>query len=108
MKRVIIESPYAGDTVANVAYLKRAILDALGRGEAPFASHLFYTQVLDDNDAQQRKQGMRAGFAWFQSADLVAVYTDLGISGGMRAGIQHAGEMKIAVEHRSIGVKKTI
>jgi hypothetical protein len=44
MKLVIIESPYAGDVEPNVAYAKAAVLDCLSRGEAPYASHLFFTQ----------------------------------------------------------------
>ena len=38
---VVIESPYAGDVEANVAYAKRCVLDCLRLGEAPYASHLF-------------------------------------------------------------------
>lgn len=50
MRMVIVESPYAGDIERNVAYARACIADCLKRGEAPFASHLLYTQpgVLDD------------------------------------------------------------
>lgn len=41
---VVVESPYAGDVERNVAYAKRCVLDCLKRGEAPYASHLFFTQ----------------------------------------------------------------
>lgn len=44
MKLVIVESPYAGDVKTNVAYARAAIRDCLMRGEAPYASHLLYTQ----------------------------------------------------------------
>jgi hypothetical protein len=37
MRRVIIESPYAGDVDMNVAYTRRAMRDALQRGESPIA-----------------------------------------------------------------------
>jgi hypothetical protein len=44
MKLVIIESPYAGEVEANVAYARACMRDSLGHGEAPIASHLLYTQ----------------------------------------------------------------
>ncbi len=51
LKRVILESPYAGDIERNIAYARAAVNDSLIHGEAPIASHLLYTQdgVLDDN-----------------------------------------------------------
>ena len=57
----MIESPYAGDTAANLAYLQRCIEDSLGKGEAPFASHGFYTNYLRDDDPQQRSLGIDCG-----------------------------------------------
>ena len=50
MRLVIVESPYAGDIEANVAYARACLGDCLSRGEAPFACHLLYTQpgVLRD------------------------------------------------------------
>jgi hypothetical protein len=37
-----------GDLRRNIRYAQLCVLDCLQRGEAPFASHLLYTQVLDD------------------------------------------------------------
>lgn len=84
MRRVVIESPYAGHTERNLAYARVCMLDSLERGEAPIASHLLYTQVLSDDVPEERSQGIEAGLAWHDCAEVVAVYTDLGISGGMR------------------------
>src|SRR5690606_21487830 len=39
-RRVIVESPYAGDVETHVAYARAALRDCLSRGEAPIASHL--------------------------------------------------------------------
>lgn len=97
MKRVIIESPYAGDIAANEAYLRRAIADSLRRGEAPFASHRFYPGILDDNIPEERRLGMEAGFAWGQVAEICAVYGDLGISSGMREGVGRARDAQIPI-----------
>ena len=62
---VIIESPFKGNTPAeeaeNIAYAKEAMRDSLYRGEAPFASHLLYPQMLDDADEDERRMGIEAG-----------------------------------------------
>lgn len=104
MRRVILESPYAGDVVANVEYARRCVRDSLMRGEAPIASHLLYTQpgILDDNIAAERKLGINAGLAWRDVAEASVVYTDRGISDGMRYGIAAARGAGLSVEYRSL------
>lgn len=82
-KLVKIESPYAGDIARNVAYAKLAMLDSILRGEAPIATHLLYTEVLNDNDPKERVLGIELGYEWLQAADLVVFYIDFGMSGGM-------------------------
>lgn len=105
MRLVVIESPYAGDVPANETYAKTCVLDSLGRGEAPIASHLLYTLpgVLHDLDPVERRIGIAAGHAWMRVAELVAVYTDRGISAGMQAGIDAAMLHGVPVEYRKIG-----
>lgn len=87
MRLVIIESPYAGQVKANLAYARAAMRDSLERGEAPIASHLLYTQpgILNDHDAAERQWGIDAGLAWRRVADLAAFYVDRNWSGGMLA-----------------------
>lgn len=104
MKRVVIESPYAGDVEANVAYAKRCVLDCLKRGEAPYASHLFFTQngLLDDMNPDERRLGIEAGFAWGETAEQVVVYIDRGVSFGMRLGIEKAQDRGIHVQVRAL------
>ncbi len=102
MRLVILESPFAGDVAKNIAYARAAMRDCLERGEAPYASHLLYTQpgVLDDGDKAQRALGMRAGFAWHTVADAAVVYQDLGISSGMERGIARMRNLGKPVEFR--------
>lgn len=104
MKRVIIESPYAGDVARNTAYARACMADCLRRGEAPYASHLLYTQpgVLDDDDPDERRLGIEAGLAWGEAADLVAVYVDLGVSAGMQLGIDRHRERGTPIEMRRL------
>lgn len=96
MKLVIIESPLAANLDRTVEVHKRyarlCMRDALERGEAPFASHLLYDQpdILNDLLPEERKLGIEAGLAWGARADLTAVYTDCGISTGMKLGIERA------------------
>jgi len=101
---VLIESPFAGDVAKNKAYARAAMRDCLKRGDAPYASHLLYTQpgVLDDNDPAERTLGIEAGLAWGERAELTAVYTDLGISDGMKLGIARAETDGRPVEMRSL------
>ena len=104
MKFVIIESPYSGNVTRNVNYARTALLDSLKRGEAPFASHLLYTQVLDDLQPSQRDWGMRAGWRVMGRADLLALYMDLGLSKGMEYGLTRALALGIPIEERRIGL----
>lgn len=103
MRRVILESPYGGaDLGANVKYARRCLLDSLQRGEAPIASHLLYTQVLDDNNPVERQWGIEAGLTWRYVAEACVVYTDRGTSKGMEYGIAAAKQVGIPVEYRSL------
>ena len=104
--RVQILSPYRGhdpaDTRRNVAYAYAAIRDCLDGGDAPFAPHLIYPAVLDDSYPADRAAGIGAGLQWLAAADVVAVYTDLGISDGMRAELAEADRLGIPIIHRSL------
>jgi len=104
MRRVILESPYAGDIEKNLQYARRCVRDSLSRGEAPIASHLLYTQtgILRDDIPDERQWGIDAGLTWLRVADATVVYTDRGISIGMRYGIEAAKKVGIPVELRSI------
>lgn len=108
MKRVIMESPYAGATPEiverNIDYAREALRDSLLRGEAPIASHLLYTQrgVLDDRVPEERALGIGAGLAWGGVAEMTVVYADLGISPGMAIGMERAASEGRPVEIRKI------
>jgi hypothetical protein len=104
MRLVIIESPYAGDVVANVEYARACVRDSLLRGEAPIASHLLYTQpgVLRDEIPQERQHGIDAGLAWRSVAQATIVYMDRGITPGMQYGIDAAIAAGVPVEYRTL------
>jgi hypothetical protein len=105
MSCVIIESPYAGEIERNVTYARRAMRDALRRGEFPIASHLLYTQpgILKDDDPAERKAGIEAGFAWWDKADMIVFYLDYGASNGMVDALTRAKALNMPVDYRNIG-----
>jgi len=99
---VVIESPYKGKVKQNVAYAQKCMSDSLLRGECPFASHLLYTQVLDDTVPELRSMGMSRAFEWYRHADLMAVYIDKGISNGMKMGMEVAEKLGIEIVYRTL------
>jgi hypothetical protein len=103
-RRVILESPFAGDTVANTAYARECLRDSLLRGEAPIASHVTYTLpgVLDDALPAEREMGIWAGLSWLAMADASVAYIDFGISRGMALGIEAAKLAGVPVEYRCL------
>lgn len=115
MRRVIIESPYAGkgswwfprllNKWRNVIYARRCIRDSLIRGESPIAFHILHTQygILRDIVPKERQLGIDAGMEWMRVADASVFYIDRGMSPGMLYGEQKAAEAKVAREYRRIG-----
>jgi hypothetical protein len=102
---VVVESPYASPVdlpederlrifARNIRFARACLAHSLSLGEAPFASHLLYTQegVLNDDIPAERENGIRAGLELAKRADLTAVYTNLGISRGMHHGMRAAEE----------------
>lgn len=104
MRRVIVESPFAGDVEKNKRFLRACLRDCITRGEAPFASHGLYTQpgVLRDNVPEEREAGIQAGFAWRTAADATVVYENLGRSKGMDYGIENSKRNGVPVELRML------
>jgi len=107
-KLVVIESPFKGkdysETELNILYARACARDCLSKGEYPYASHLFYTQdgILDDRNFFERALGIRAGDAWGELAEKRIVYTDRGISEGMKRGIDFANFINQKIEYRKL------
>jgi hypothetical protein len=106
MHRVIIESPYAskseGILQTNIRFARLCVRHSLSLGETPIAFHLLYTQpeILNDNDAAERRLGMKAAQAWYECADICAVYHEYGISNGMKVGIAIAKKHNLQIQYR--------
>jgi hypothetical protein len=106
MQLVILETPYASETEAgcqlNVEFARLCMRDCFLKGEAPFASHLLYTQpgILDDKEPAERLLGINSGLLWGKAASKTVVYLDKGVSKGMIYGIQNAKENNRNIEYR--------
>ena len=108
MKFVNIETPYMGKNQEqvrkNILYARACVRDCLNRGEIPFASHLLYTQpgITDDNIPEERDRGINMGTLLVESIPniVTVVYQDLGISNGMKQGIERTIKNKRQIEYR--------
>jgi hypothetical protein len=103
---VVIESPYKATPYFTVEqhrlYLQHCIQDCVSRGESPYASHHYLTDILDDTDPMERAFGIKCGLAWGGYAELIAVYSDFGVSPGMADAIEHYSKLGKRIEWRKL------
>ena len=99
---IMLESPYAGDVTTNEDYARRCLLDSIRLGEAPLAGHLLYTQVLKDANPTERELGIRAHLAWLRRSRGVVLYTDHGVSPGMKQAIELGLSLGIPIKEREL------
>lgn len=108
MIRVVVASPFRGKTknaeTRNIKYAQQCVKDCFRRGEAAFAPHLIYPQMMRDNVEEERAISMQAGIAWQDAADALVVYIDRGVSEGMWKEINAAHTNGTPVVPRSIKV----
>ena len=114
MKRVIIESPFAGrgetdeerlkDNLENINYARSCVRYCILQGEAPIASHLLYTQdgILKDGVHQERMLGIQAGLTWFRVSEGIYFFTDRGWSKGMIGALEFYKRNNVLREKISI------
>jgi hypothetical protein len=106
LRLVVVESPYAATEHRTLEqhreYLRLALGDCIRRGEAPMASHHLYPEILDDDSPYERQMGIRAGLAWGVHAELVAVYSQLGVSPGMKQAIDYYKAQGKPIEWRAV------
>ncbi len=70
-------------------------------GHTPVAPHLFFTGFLDDQNPDGRAEGMRMGMEFMEKCEEVWVFgAEEGISEGMKAEIERAGENQMPVRYR--------
>ena len=112
MDRVVLVSPFKGDTPAKRSkykkYLRRALQDSIrNHDEAPFASHEMYTRALDDNEIHDRNLGMKLLDEWMPLAQQMVVYADFEITPGMRRDIEKGVGLRLPVVFRYINRRQS-
>lgn len=102
--RVIVESPFKGETVEermeNIKYARAACRDAVMKQEIPMASHLLYPQFLAEENPHERNIGIQSGYVWWDIADKIIFYIDRGMSDGMLEALRKAANEKRVFEFR--------
>lgn len=106
MRLVVVESPYQATDYFTLEqhreYLRLAMADCILRNESPMASHHLLPEILNDHCAYERALGIRAGLSWGARADLVAIYSDLGVSPGMSDAIRAYKDAGKPLEWRTL------
>jgi nucleoside 2-deoxyribosyltransferase len=101
MRKVYICSPYRAKDEAeldrNIDYAQELTKLALEADLAPITPHLYMTQCLNENNEQERAQGMAAGMELLKICDFVIAGIKYGISNGMQQEINAALELGIKV-----------
>ena len=107
-KKIFVCSPYRptskteecrkGELVANISHAKNACRILATLGFLPLAPHLYFTQFLKDEDAQERNTGMKLGMRWLEDADELWVFGNT-VSEGMAAEIEKAHELNKPVRN---------
>lgn len=97
MKLIYVASPYAGDVEQNVEFAKEACRFVMDEGHAFFAPHLLYPQILDDGNAEERKQGLDMGLEMLQKCDELWCFGDR-ISQGMFMEIEQAKTLGMPIQ----------
>lgn len=78
-------SPYRGNILEkarNILYARHLTKLALQLGYTPITTHLYLTQVLNDNIPMQRRQGLKAGRDILNACDTIIIGARHGISEG--------------------------
>lgn len=86
-------SPYRGNFIKrfrNILYARYLTKVALDLGYTPITTHLYLTQVLDDENPIERRRGLVAGKDILNACDIIIIGTRYGISEGMKTEIEAA------------------
>lgn len=83
--------------LSHISLARWAGREVIRNGAVPIIPHLYFTQLLDDDDPKDRKKGMELGIQILPSCDELWVFTDGIISDGMMGEIEAAALMDMPV-----------
>lgn len=98
MKKVYICSPYRPithkkkkySTAKNITLAKNACKKAINLGHLPLAPHLYFTMFLNDDNEEERRQGLGYAREWIKASDEMWLVINHGVSEGMKHDIKAA------------------
>ena len=96
---VYVCSPLKGDIKKNIANAKLYCRFVYEKGFIPYAPHLFFTQFMDDDKADERADAIKMGLHMLKCATELWVFIDNGISFGMAREIEQAGRENMPVRY---------
>ena len=104
VRRVVVVSPFVGDSEGNAIYARNCVRDCLVRGEAPVFPELAYLDsgVLDFGSEEDCLTAEITSRALEVGADALVVYNDLGIEPNMLSAIERSARAGVPVEYRSL------
>lgn len=96
MKKIFICSPFRGNIEENKKAAQFFAKVIIGTGRIPIAPHLYFPQFLDEDDPNERMNGIEMGLELMDVCDEVYVL-GFNITEGMRFELNHAREKRIPV-----------
>lgn len=100
MRLIYVCHPLANPSVEENVKIARKIVDQIikeqGGEVLPFAPHLYFPQVMNDNEPAERQLGMEYSMYFLRKADEVWVYGDR-ISEGMKRELEEASGLKLPI-----------
>jgi hypothetical protein len=94
---IYVASAYRGNVQLNTERTKRYCRFVINKGCVPFAPHLLYTQFLNDNDKDERQQGLAFGNAILAKCNELWAFGS--ITNGMLGEIETAAKLGITVKY---------
>ena len=107
---VYICSPFRGDIAGNIEKARTHCKVALERGYIPYASHLAFIDILDDNTPTERETALQAGLEMVRRCNQLWVFGDT-VTEGMKREIEEASARRIPIkflggQHEKAGQEK--
>lgn len=96
MKKIFICSPFRGNIEENTQAAQFFAKVIIGTGRIPIAPHLYFPQFLDEDNPNERMNGIEMGLELMDVCDEVYVL-GFNITEGMRFELNHAREKRISV-----------
>lgn len=91
-KLIYVCSPYRGEVERNKKYARYAGEYLINRGDIPIIPHLYITEILNDDNPQERRKGMNICKQLIDKCEELIIFCNYGISKGMYEEIKYAEE----------------